>query len=84
MLAADDPRLPRVKRRILNAVRRCPGIDAERLRGVVWADDLDGGPENLKTIHVHVYQLNRLLAPHGIIVRAPFGAGAGYRVLRVK
>ena len=60
-----------------------PGISAEELREIVCADDLDGGPENLKTIHVHVYQLNKLLIPLGIVVRAPFGAGAGYRIRKV-
>jgi hypothetical protein len=31
--------LPPVKRRILEAVRRHPGISAEGLRAGVWADD---------------------------------------------
>jgi hypothetical protein len=61
-------------------VQRHPGTSAEELREIVWAYDLDGGPKNLKTIHVHIYQLNKLLIPLGIVVRAPFGAGAGYRI----
>jgi hypothetical protein len=74
--------LPPIKRRILETVQRRPGVSAAELREIIWADDLDGGPSNFKTIHVHIHQLNRLLAPYGVIVRAPFGAGAGYRILR--
>jgi len=61
--------LPPVKSRIFDLVRRHPGIAAETLRCLVWASDPSGGPENHKTIHVHIHQLNRLLAPHGIWIR---------------
>jgi hypothetical protein len=69
--------LPRIKAIILEAVRRHPDISAEELRGLVWADDPNGGPEDRKVLHVHVSQLNQLLAPHGIMVRSQ---GGGYRV----
>jgi hypothetical protein len=73
-------RLPPIKARILDAVQRHPGISAERLRGIVWQADPNGGPEDRKVLHVHVSQLNSRLAPFGVMVRAPKGAGAGYRV----
>jgi hypothetical protein len=73
-------RLPPIKRRILEAVVKHPDIPAERLREIVWADDPNGGPEDRKVLHVHVFQLNRLLIPHGLVVRAGRGAGATYRV----
>jgi len=60
--------LPPTKRRILDAVRRRPGINSEALRAVVWAADPSGGPS----------QLNRLLQPHGIRVRG--SVSGGYRV----
>jgi hypothetical protein len=63
-------------------VRRRPGVSADTLREIVWADDPNGGPEDRKVLHVHIHQLNRLLAPCGIVVRAPFGVGAGYRIRR--
>jgi len=72
--------LPPIKRRIFDAVRRRPGISAEALRQTVWADDPNGGPECHHAIYVHIHQLNRLLTPLGIVVRAPKGAGAGYQI----
>jgi hypothetical protein len=72
--------LPPIKRRILDAVQRHPGISAEDLREIVWRADPNGGPEDRKALHVHVFQLNQRLAPYGVMVRAPKGAGAGYRV----
>jgi hypothetical protein len=72
--------LPPIKRRILDAVQRHPGITAEHLREIVWQADPNGGPEDRKVLHVHIHQLNQRLAPYGVMVRAPKGAGAGYRV----
>jgi len=68
-LIPQDLVLPPIKRRIFDAVRRHPGIDAEALRGQVWATNPNGGPENPKVIHVHIHQLNRLLQPQRIRVR---------------
>ena len=76
------PDLPPTKLRILETVKRRPGISAEELRSLVW-DDPSGGPEDRKVLHVHIHQLNRLLTPFGVEVRAPFGAGAGYRIQKV-
>jgi DNA-binding response OmpR family regulator len=83
ILVPQDLALPPIKARILHAVQRRPGITAEDLRALVWADDPNGGPENRKAIHVHVHQLNKRLASFGFVVRAPFGAGAGYRIRSV-
>jgi hypothetical protein len=83
VLPADPIDLPPTKRRILEAVRRCPGISAENLRTLVWADDPNGGPEDRKVLHVHVVQLNKRLAKTGIAVRASKGAGAGYRIVAI-
>jgi hypothetical protein len=83
VLVPDGLRLPPIKQRILEAVQRRPGISAEVLRAVVWAHDPNGGPESFGAIHVHIHQLNKLLARHGLVVRAPFGAGAGYRIHQV-
>jgi hypothetical protein len=50
-----------VQRRIVAVVQRRGEVSAEDLRAAVWADDADGGPENLKTLHVHIYLLNKKL-----------------------
>jgi hypothetical protein len=76
-------RLPRTKQRIFDAVCRRPGIDAEALCDAIWADDIDGGPlSGRKNVHVHVHQLNKLIAPHGIAVRAT--RWSGYRIAALR
>jgi hypothetical protein len=67
-------RLPPIKKRIYEAVRRRPGITVQELRDWVWADDVT----DTKCLHVHVAQLNTLLAPHGIKIRSQ---GGGYQIL---
>ena len=74
--------LPPIKRRIFDAVRRRPGIDTEALRGLVWAADPNGGPEDRKVLHVHIHQLNRVLQFHGLRVRG--STSGGYRVVSVE
>jgi len=73
------PDLTPLKRRILDTVQRLPGISAEELRGIVW-DDPSGGPECRHTIFVHISQLNRALALHGLTMRSE---GGGYRIRSV-
>jgi hypothetical protein len=70
--------LPPVKQRILDAVRQQPGIGAEDLRAIVWADDPAGGPEDRKVLHVHIHQLNQKIAALGIAVRG--SRSNGYRL----
>ena len=73
------PDLTPIKQRILNIVKRRPGISAEELRSLVW-DDPSGGPECRHTIFVHISQLNRALALHGLTMRSE---GRGYRIRAV-
>jgi DNA-binding response OmpR family regulator len=56
---------------------------ADQLREIVWADDPDGGPACLKTIHVHISHLNRRLRPYGFVIRVPW-RGMPYRLLKVE
>ena len=72
--------LPRTKRLILGLVQKFPGIDGNRLRELVWAHDPAGGPEDRKVVYVHVNQLNKLLAPFGVMVRG--SVSGGYRLLQ--
>ena len=75
--AVELPPLPPIKQRIFDIVHQRPGISAKELRCTVWADDPSGGPEDRKVLHVHISQLNVLLAPLGICVRSE---GGGYQV----
>jgi hypothetical protein len=77
----DDLALPPIKARILDIVRNRPGIDAETLRTMVWAHDPGGGPENRKTLHVHICQLNKRLSPLGLKIRGALSTG--YRVISI-
>jgi hypothetical protein len=70
--------LPPFKQKILDVVRERPGISAEELRTALWAHDPAGGPEDRKVLHVHVHQLNRLLAPFGVAIRG--SRTEGYRI----
>jgi len=80
-IAPAQLELPRIKQRILDAVRARPGISAERLRDLVWQDDASGGPLCHHTLYVHINQLNKLIARYGIAVRAPRGGTGGYRLV---
>jgi hypothetical protein len=77
-LVPSDLILPPIKTRILELVRQRPGIDAETLRTLVWANDPAGGPETLSNLHVHIHQINVRLASHGLAVRG--SRFYGYRV----
>jgi hypothetical protein len=76
----DGVHLTPIQARILDAVRRRPGIDAESLRSLAWPS-ADGGPESPSNLHVQVNQLNRKLAPYGIAVRG--SRFYGYREVRL-
>ena len=80
VIALARLQLPPIKQRIFETVVKHPGIAAEELRAIVWCEDPNGGPEDRRVLHVHVHQLNQLLAPYGIAVRAGKGAGAVYRL----
>jgi len=79
-MRSELPPLPPIKQRILETVKRRPGITAQQLRDWVWVDDPNGGPlTGTKNLHVHVAQLNALLRPLGICVRSQ---GGGYQIIR--
>ena len=80
VIAPTGLHLPPIKQRIYDVVRQRPGISAVTLRDLVWADDPNGGPEDRKVLHVHVSQLNQLLAPYGVCVRSEAGL---YRIRNV-
>src|SRR5262249_53603903 len=70
-----------VKQRIFEAVHARPGISAKELRDVVWGDHPHGGREGPKNLHVHIHQMNRRLAAHGLRIRG--SRLHGYRLIEV-
>jgi hypothetical protein len=77
----SDLVLPRVKRRIFELIRRRPGINADTVAALTWAEDPNGGRDR-KTVHVHIHQLNRWhLAQHGLQICG--SCSGGYRVQQV-
>jgi hypothetical protein len=77
-----ERRLPRVKRRIFAAIDRRPGISADELMNVVYADDPNGGPDSRKCVHVHIHQFNKRLAREGMTIKGH--TTDGYKILRFK
>jgi hypothetical protein len=63
-----DLALPRILERLYAAVRERPRTSSE-LHDIVWFDDPNGGPE-WRTLHVHIWRLNRRLAKNGVTVRS--------------
>ena len=75
-----------VRQRIVDAIALRPdGITRAELLDVVYADDVDGGPDNPQTICVLVHHANKQLAGQGYrIAPAWRGRGARYRLVRSK
>jgi len=67
-LSALDIPMADGQKKLVEAVRRAGkhGIATDRLFDVLYGDDIDGGPQSgVKTLHVRVCTVNRLLRKHG-------------------
>ena len=73
-----------VRQRIVDTIANRPdGITRAELLNAVYADDVDGGPDNPNTIAVLIKHANAELAPQGYrIAPAWRGRGARYRMIR--
>ncbi len=73
--------LSRTERRIWNIVRRFPGLPAQDIANMVYADDPDGGPLGAtETVRVHVRGINRRLAVVGQCISGQRNGHNGYRL----
>lgn len=63
--------------RIFQAVAQRPGILASQLREIVWAHDIDGGPEDFKALHVHIHGANKRLKQFNLAIRGVRGDHVG-------
>jgi hypothetical protein len=69
-----------VKAKIWDAVTSRPRTP-EQIHALVWADDVDGGPD-IKALHVHIAQMNRILLAYGVRIFSGQGhRGRPYRVV---
>jgi hypothetical protein len=74
-----------VRQRIVDAIaNRLDGITRAELMTVVYADDVDGGPDNPNTISVLIKHANAELAAQGFRIAPTWrGPGARYRLTRI-
>jgi hypothetical protein len=67
---------------IVRTVARKPGISAQDLASVIYADDPDGGPLTAeKTVATIICNNRGVLARHGLRLFAGRGSRSGYRLV---
>jgi hypothetical protein len=74
-----------VRQRIVDLIANRPaGITRREIIDLVYADDIDGGPENPNTISVLIKHANKELATQGFHIEPAWrGRGARYRLVRI-
>ena len=74
-----------VRQRIIDAIANRPdGITRGELLSLVYADDVNGGPDNPNTISVLIKHANAELAAQGFRIAPTWlGRGARYRLVRI-
>jgi hypothetical protein len=72
-----------VRRKIIDLLSLHPeGLTRKRLFEMVYADDIDGGPDNMNVISVLVRHANRELWPQGWKIVTTIGRGALYKLVK--
>ena len=72
----------RVKKRIYEFIARNPqGVSRAQIMDSAYADDIDGGPDGVNVISVHIAGINKLLEPEGVRIHSTRGPHAVYRVV---
>jgi len=73
-----------VRQRIVDVIADRPdGITRGEIIATVYADDIDGGPDNPNTITVLIKRANEELATQGFRIEPTWlGPGARYRLVR--
>ena len=72
-----------VRQKIVDAIANRPnGITRDEILATVYADDIDGGPDNANVVAVLVKRANEDLAPQGFQIKPTWrGRGARYRLV---
>jgi hypothetical protein len=75
-----------VRQRIVNAIANRPdGITRRELIDLIYADDIDGGPDNPNTISVLIKYANAELGAQGFRIEPTWlGRGARYRLIKLE
>lgn len=84
--AIDDlPKLRGPRRnRIIEIVSRRPGLDMHRLADLVYADDINGGPDDAAmVVRVTIAHMNKQLRRQGWRIAADRCGYGGYRLSRI-
>jgi hypothetical protein len=79
-IVPDTAPMRPLARRILTLIERHGEVYPEVIHAALWGSDPNGGP-GMGCLHVHVFWLNRALAPFGLVVTA--GPGRGPRPYRL-
>ena len=74
-----------VRQRIVDLIANRPdGITRNEIIATVYADDIDGGPDNPNTVSVLIKHANAQLAEQGFRIEPAWrGRGARYRLVRI-
>jgi DNA-binding response OmpR family regulator len=74
----DGVHLSPIKQQIWQAIVSWPGIRSKEIIDWVYGHDEHGGPDSLNIVSVHVAQINKQLASHGLAIRGR--NSSGYRL----
>jgi hypothetical protein len=73
-----------VRRRIIEILSAHPeGLMRSHLFDLVYADDPNGGPNDMRVIPVLIKHANRELAPQGWQIKTTLGRGALYKLVKI-
>jgi hypothetical protein len=74
----------RERRKLVEILSRRPsGMTRKDLADAIYADDIDGGPDNTFAVCQLVHQARLQLIPQGYTIVSNRGPGAHYRLIRL-
>lgn len=71
----------KVKQRVFDFIANNAGVTTRQVMDAVYADDPDGGPDDLKNIAVQVCFINKVIAKQGLKIKSTRGPGATYSLV---
>jgi hypothetical protein len=73
-----------IRQRLVEVIANRPnGITSSELMDLVYADDVDGGPDCVGTVAALVFHVNKQLAPQGYRIISRGGPGARYHLRKL-